>query len=192
MVKNARVSPVAGWPWWMQAVRPQRVRFFEPVLIFAFIFMLANPVANDSQNRMTLKAIRAQQFVDHMRTELQIRNEVQISIVIYQPLVFSVQPMDANKDRFLLEMELGFLLMLDDDELRAAVAHELGHVWIYTHHPFLQTENLANTVGQRMADRASFERIYAKLWAYEGTSGVPIDDLLGPSSVAQDVPQPAS
>jgi hypothetical protein len=192
MVKIARVSPVAGWPWWLQSVRAPRVRFFEPVLIFAFIFMLANPVANDSQSRMTLKAIRAQQFVDHMRTALQIRNEVQISIVIYQPLVFSVQPMDANKDRFLLEMELGFLLMLDDDELRAAVAHELGHVWIYTHHPFLQTENLANTVGQRMADRASFERIYAKLWAYEGTSGVPIDDLLGPSSVAQDVPQPAS
>jgi hypothetical protein len=192
MVKNARVSPVAGWPWWLQSIRTERVRFFEPVLIFAFIFMLASPVANDSQNRMTLKAVRAQQFVDHMRTALQIRNEVQISIVIYQPLVFSVQPMDANKDRFLLEMELGFLLMLDDDELRAAVAHELGHVWIYTHHPFLQTENLANTVGQRMADRASFERIYAKLWAYEGTSGVPIDDLLGPSSVAQDVPQPAS
>ena len=192
MVKNARVSPVAGWQWWMQAVRPQRVRFFEPVLIFAFIFMLANPVANDSQNRMTLKAIRAQQFVDHMRTELQIGNEVQISIVIYQPLVFSVQPMAANKDRFLLEMELGFLLMLDDDELRAAVAHELGHVWIYTHHPFLQTESLANIVGQRVAGRASFEKIYTKLWAYEGTSGVPMEDLLGPSSGALDILGPAS
>ena len=100
--------------------------------------------------------------------------------------------MDTNEDRFLLTMELGFLLMLDDDELRAAVAHELGHVWIYTHHPFLQTEHLANIVGQRVAGRASFERIYSKLWAYEGTSGVPMNDLLGPSSEAPDVPQPAS
>ena len=88
--------------------------------------------------------------------------------------------MNTHKDRFLLTMELGFLLMLDDDELRAAVAHELGHVWIYTHHPFLQTERLANVVGERVVDRASFEKVYLKLWAYEGASGVPMDDLLGP------------
>jgi hypothetical protein len=69
--------------------------------------------------------------------------------------------------------------MLKDDELRAAVAHELGHVWIYTHHPFLQTERLANSVGLRVVDRESFEKMYSKLWTYEGASGVPIDDLLG-------------
>jgi hypothetical protein len=77
-------------------------------------------------------------------------------------------------------MELGFLLMLNDDELRAAVAHELGHVWIYTHRPFLQTERLANSIGERVVDRASFEKIYKKLWMYEGSSGVPMEDLLGP------------
>src|SRR6185295_12292953 len=93
--------------------------------------------------------------------------------------VFSVEPMDKGKERFLLSMELGFVLNLNDDELRAALAHELGHIWIYTHHPFLQTERLANVIGQRVADRAAFERVYLKLWAYEGTSGVAMDDLLG-------------
>jgi hypothetical protein len=66
------------------------------------------------------------------------------------------------------------------DQLRAAMVHELGHVWIYTHHSFLQTERLANVIGLRVADRASFEKVYAKLWKYERASGVPIDDLLGP------------
>ena len=60
------------------------------------------------------------------------------------------------------------------------LAHELGHVWIYTHHPFLQTERLANVIGQRVTDRAALERVYLKLWAYERTTGVPLDDLLGP------------
>jgi hypothetical protein len=83
-----------------------------------------------------------------------------------------------------------FLLRLDDDELHAAIAHELGHVWIYTHHPFLQTERLANVVGERVAGRAGFEKMYTTLWAYEGTSGVPMDDLLGPPLRASNVRGP--
>jgi hypothetical protein len=171
----------------------QRLRraVFEPGLIFAFVVLMAHPVARDSPSIVTLKARRAQEFVNQLRAALPISNEVQIAVVIYQPLVFSVQPTDTHKDRFLLTMELGFLLMLDDDELRAAVAHELGHVWIYTHHPFLQTERLANVIGQRIVSRASFERIYSKLWAYEGTSGVLLNDLLGPPLDAPGVPQPA-
>ena len=36
--------------------------------------------------------------------------------------------------------------------------------------------------------RASFEKVYTKLWAYEGASGVPIDDVLGPPA-ASSVPR---
>ena len=188
IVKHGRGSPVMGWRWRLRLVGAHSVRFFEPVLIFVFVFLLSSPVATDSPSIVTLKARRAQEFVDQLRAALPISNGVQIAVVIHEPLVFTVQPMDAHKDHFLLTMELGFLLMLEDDELRAAVAHELGHVWIYTHHPFLQTERLANVFGQRVVRRASFEKIYSKLWAYEGTSGVPIDDLLGPP-LGSDIPR---
>jgi len=156
------------------------VRCLEPALIVVFVFALASPVAKDSPNSVTLKAKRAQELVDQLRAALPITNDVQVTVVTYEPLVFSVEPMNSQKDRFQLSMELGFLLMLKEDELRAALAHELGHVWIYTHHPYLQTERMANVIGQRVADRTALESVYSKMWAYEGTSGVPIDDLLGP------------
>jgi hypothetical protein len=161
-----------------------------PALAVVFVLLLPRPVATDSAIPVRLRARRAQEFVDQLRAELPIQNEIQIAVVTYHPLVFSVQPLETDKNRFLLTMELGFLLSLNDDELRAAVAHELGHVWIYTHHPFLQTERLANVIAQRVVDRQSFENIYAKLWMYEGASGVPIDDLLGPPKVESDVPPP--
>jgi len=178
---NERGNQVMRWPRRLRSAGNHRVPLFESALFVVFVFLLASPVANDSPNVVALRAKRAQDFVDQLRAVFPITEPIQIAVVVYHPLVFSVQPMDIRKDRFLLSMELGFFLTLKDDELRAALAHELGHVWIYTHYPFLQTERLANMIGQRAADRASFERLYSRLWAYEGSSGVPIDDLLGPS-----------
>src|SRR5215831_11541252 len=105
--------------------RHTRRAVFEPALIFAFVFLLPRPLAKDTPSIVAVKAMRAQVLVDQLRAVLPIRNEIQIGAVTYNPLVFSVQPLDAHKDRFLLTMEIGFLLMLDDDELSAAMAHEL-------------------------------------------------------------------
>jgi hypothetical protein len=175
----------------LRSIGGKRLRCLEPALLMVFVFLPVLPL-EESPNTLALKAQRAQELVDELRAKLRIDDEVKIAVVIYHPLVFSVEPVDENKDRFKLSMELGFLLMLDDDELRAAVAHELGHVWVYKHHPYLQTERMANSIGQRVADRNAFKEVYSKLWAYEGTSGVPIDDLLGPPVTAPKGPAVAS
>ena len=65
-----------------------------------------------------------------------------------------VEPAERSTERaFALYVEAAFAATLDDAELAAAVAHELGHVWIFTHHPFLQTEQLANEVAMRLVSR---------------------------------------
>jgi len=191
-VKNERGNQVMPWRRRLASADDRHVPLFEPALCAVFVFVLASPMANDPSNIVTIRAKRAQELVDQLRPALPISNTVQIAVVVYHPLVFSVQPTDKEKHRFLLTMELGFLLRLKDDELRAALAHELGHVWIYTHSPFLHTERLANVIGQRVVDRASFEKVYSKLWAYEGASGVPMDDLLGPPSVDSNPPGPTA
>ena len=161
------------------AVKPG-AGLLEPAFSLVFIFLVAVPVAQDPPLILNLQVARAREIVDHLRGELSIRSEVDIVLVKYHPLVFFVEPEDARKQRFRLSMEADFLLRLDDEELSAALAHEMGHVWIFTHFPFLHTEMLANTIGQRVVPRRSCERIYTKLWAYERTTGVPMDELLGP------------
>jgi hypothetical protein len=166
----------------LRRIGGKRVWCIKAALVLAFIFLFSAPLAKEAPSIVMVKARRAQEIVDQLRAALPISSAVEVVVVNYHPLVFSVEAMDKRKEKFLLSMEFGFLLRLDDDELRAALAHELGHVWIYTHHPYLQTERLANLIGERVADRAAFEKVYSKLWTYEGTSGVPLDDLLGPSS----------
>ncbi len=56
-------------------------------------------------------------------------------------------------------------------EVRAVVAHELGHVWMFTHHPYLPTEMLANEVALRVVDRQVLEQVYEKVWKRIGTIG---------------------
>ena len=55
--------------------------------------------------------------------------------------------------------------------MSAVVAHELGHVWIFTHHPYLQTEQLANQIAMRLVARETLEPIYEKLWKRLGVTG---------------------
>lgn len=112
-----------------------------------------------------------QELVDNLKGQLGITASVSAAIVPANPLLVSVQPLGGAPATFEIAFEEVFLTGLDDDDLRAIVAHELGHVWIFTHHPYLQTERLANSVAMRAVPRASLERVYSKVWKREGFKG---------------------
>ena len=94
--------------------------------------------------------------------------------------MMSVEAPTDPKKAFLLTIDASFLDTLSDEELEAAIAHELGHVWIFTHHPYLQTEELANQIAMRAVSRESLERVYAKVWERGGTKG-DLARFLGPA-----------
>ncbi len=113
-------------------------------------------------------AARVQRAVDLVRVALEIDASVVVELVDVNPRVASVQPVEGRAGVFLLSVQEDFLEQLADDELEAMVAHELGHVWIFTHHPYLQTEQLANRVAMRRVTRDQLERVYRKVWGVSG------------------------
>lgn len=119
-----------------------------------------------------------QRVLDSLRARLAIPQTVLVSIVDANPKIVSVAPASAVRP-FTVEIESSFVASLSDEELAAALAHELGHVWVSTHHPFLQTERLANDVAMRVVTRESLARVYRKMWARIGTSA-DMADYLGP------------
>jgi len=112
-----------------------------------------------------------QRIVDDFRAQLGVPQKVDTAIVDKNPLLVSVEPLDDQANAFVLSIEESFLSGLSEDEVRAVIAHELGHVWIFTHHPYLQTEGLANEIARRLVARDNLVQVYEKLWQRQGTSG---------------------
>jgi Zn-dependent peptidase ImmA (M78 family) len=110
------------------------------------------------------KAQRIQDVVDDVRAELGLPREVTVAIVPQNPLMVSVESPKNYDGAYRVAFEDAFVDALSDDDLRAVVAHELGHVWIFTHHPYLQTEALANQIAMRVVSRESLEKVYDKVW----------------------------
>ncbi|MCC7043042.1 MAG: hypothetical protein IT183_04225 [Acidobacteria bacterium] len=109
-----------------------------------------------------------QRAVDSLRARLGITHEVTVSVVTSDARVFSMTPPPAAGEPFKVEIDATFLATLVDDEVTAALARELGHVWVATNRPFLQTERLANDVAMRVVTRSSLARVYRKMSAYTG------------------------
>ena len=126
-------------------------------------------VGTNARERLDLNAL--QELVESLKAQLGIHAIVSAAIVPTNPLLVSVQPVNGGPGTFQMAFEERFLNGLDEDDLKAIVAHELGHVWIFTHHPYLQTERLANTVAMRAVPRESLVRVYSKVWEREGTKG---------------------
>ena len=157
-------------------------------VVHVFLFSLAaysSHVARAEQltaPQMTLARVR--EITASLEERLQMPQRVQVSIVATDDRMVSVQRLRENAgsagidDAFVIRLDQSFLDGLNDEELTAAIAHELGHVWISCHHPYLQTEALANEIAMRVVSRDSMKKIYAKLWVRLGTSG-DLDKLLG-------------
>ncbi len=116
-------------------------------------------------------ADRLQRMVDDLAARLSIGRAVTVSIVPDNPHVVSVEAPATADAPFLVAVEESVLALLDEEELEAALAHELGHVWVFTHHPYLQTERLANRVAMRIVTREALARVYEKIWSQDGTKG---------------------
>jgi Zn-dependent protease with chaperone function len=146
------------------------------VLLFFCIFLMRwNSVAAGARRRSDPDLGRLNVLVAELKAQLQMPQEVHASVVPVNELMVSVERTPAA---FTIAFDASFLASLDEEEVKAAVAHELGHVWIYSHHPYLQTEALANEIAMRVVTRDSLKRIYHKLWAHLGQSGN-IEEFLG-------------
>jgi hypothetical protein len=155
------------------ASRTAAIVFISCLALSTGVPALAGPA---SPAALRLDAVQAE--VDSLRGRLAIRETVQVAVVPENKLLLSVETENGRGGPFHLSIDAGFLEELTSDELDAALAHELGHVWIFTHHPYLQTERLANEIALRVVGRKPLELVYRKMWTRLGRTGE-IDDLLG-------------
>jgi hypothetical protein len=142
------------------------------------------PAVSDASNGRaadTTSVVSLQDLTDDLRGRLQITERVHVTLVDHNPLVMSVETLNGRTGPFVISVDREFIEQLNHEEVEAALAHELGHVWIYTHHPFLQTERLANDVAMRVVRRSAFEPVYEKVWARTGIKGNLIE-FIGPPS----------
>jgi Zn-dependent protease with chaperone function len=133
------------------------------VLMMSWLVVSAGAAAGGRQSPADI-----QRVVDDVRDALGLNAVIRIIVVDANPKLASVSPVRGSVGEFELSVELAFLQELTPTELRAVVAHELGHVWIYGNHPYLHTEQLANEIALRVVDRASLESAYHKVAARGG------------------------
>ena len=149
-----------------------RVRTVRQVALLGLLLapLCSNARASQSYHPRN-DASRIQRLVDRIRHALALDHNVTVEIVASNPLLASVEPVAGHAGAFRLLLEDAFIDQLNDEELHAVVAHELGHVWVFTHHPYLQTELLANQIAMRVVSRDTLQRVYSKVWARGGAKG---------------------
>jgi hypothetical protein len=129
-------------------------------IALSFVFIIQSAAGGD---RSELNTKRIKSVVDELKKQLRISQEIEAVVVAQNDLLVSVEPLPDHKGVFQMSFEAAFLNTLNDTDLRAVVAHELGHVWIFTHHPYLQTEGLANSIAYRVVSTDAMDRIYEKV-----------------------------
>src|SRR4029077_13636785 len=92
------------------------------------------------------RVAKLDQMATGLATALEVPKKVGVVLVARNDLIVSVAPLTPPDQGYRVVFEQGFFDRLSDEEVEAALAHELGHVWINSHFPYLQTEALANEV----------------------------------------------
>lgn len=126
------------------------------------------------------RARQLQRVLDRVKQRLGLEDAVTVELVPTDPHLISVEAPARAGAPFLVRVEQRMVELLSADELEAALAHELGHVWVFTHHPFLQTEQLANEVAMRVVSRDALVRVYDKVWKTGAAKG-DLASFLGPA-----------
>jgi hypothetical protein len=155
----------------MRSLRVSRNSALHALLALVVCSFSTTTFAEERASSTTVPEGKLQSIVSDLKARMEIASPIVVSIVPSNPLMMSVEAPTDTRQTFLLSVEASFLDTLTDSELEAAVAHELGHVWIFTHHPFLQTEELANKIAMRAVTRETLQRVYAKVWERSGTKG---------------------
>lgn len=159
--------------------RVSRSRWFlaccviAPALIASTAWAASATAASDKRVR------QLQRVLDRVKDRLGLDYAVTLEVVPRNPHLISVEAVKGVAPVFLVRIEARMLELLGSDELEAALAHELGHVWVFTHHPYLQTEQLANDVAMRVVSREALVRVYDKVWKAGAEKG-DLATFLGP------------
>jgi len=144
------------------------------LLCVSSLYLMPTAIAADraeGKDERHAEIARVQQVTDDLRRRLGILERVLATVVDHNPLVMSVETLSGRSGPFVITADEEFIESLTDEELKAAVAHELGHVWIYTHHPYLQTERLANDIALRVISPEVLVPVYEKVWKRTGARG---------------------
>jgi len=125
----------------------------------------APPVTGQERTR------QLQRILDRVKEQLGLDHPVMVEVVPSNPHLISVEAPVRAGGAFVVRVEERMLELLDGGELEAALAHELGHVWVFTHFPYLQTEQLANEIAMRVVARDVLARVYEKVWKSGAAKG---------------------
>jgi hypothetical protein len=129
------------------------------------------PEGPTARGSLVVREAQIQDVVNKLKIQMSIPDMVVVSIVEHNPLVVSVERAKDGTSAFSLLIDRDFLEGLTADEIGAVVAHELGHVWIFTHHPFLHTEELANQIAMKVVPQDTLVAVYDKVWKRVGRKG---------------------
>jgi len=159
------------------------------VFVFIALFLCTTGVqlqAFSSRADQPVRNTKLEKIAAKLAAILEMNKRVQVVIVPENDRVVSVEPF-VSGEGYRVEFERAFFEQLNEEEVTAAIAHEVGHMWIFCHAPYLHTEALANEIALKVVPRKPLETLYAKLWTYTSVTGNLVE-VLG----AEVAPVPAA